>query len=202
MLFRTPAILPLLYPQLIWRILTSENKIYLTFDDGPLPGPTDFVLEQLKKFNAKATFFCIGNNVVKNNSLFRQIIEQGHAVGNHTYNHSKGWDTPNDKYLNDISACQDEMKGTTLFRPPYGRIKRSQIKQLGHFKIIMWDVLSYDYSNSLNSNRCLRGVIKATRPGSIIVFHDSDKAKKNMTYVLPRVLDHFMDKGFVFDSLS
>lgn len=202
MFFRTPSILPLLYPTLIWRIPTTENKIYLTFDDGPVPGPTDFALEQLKQFNAKATFFCIGNNVEKNESLFKKIEEQGHAVGNHTQNHKKGWITPNEEYLNDISLCQEKMKDTVLFRPPFGRIKRSQIKQLDNYKIIMWDVLSYDYSSAMNRDRCLQGVIRASRPGSIVVFHDSYKAEENMTYALPRLLDHFSQKGYKFESLS
>jgi len=200
--FRTPSILPLLYPTLIWRIPTTENKIYLTFDDGPVPGPTDFVLEQLKQFNAKATFFCIGNNVEKNESLFEKIGDQGHAVGNHTQNHKKGWITSNDEYLNDISFCQEKMKDTVLFRPPFGRIKRSQIKQLNNYKIVMWDVLSYDYSSTMNRDRCLQGVIRASRPGSIVVFHDSYKAEENMTYALPRLLDHFSQKGYKFESLS
>ncbi len=202
MFFRTPSILPLLYPTLIWRVPTTENKIYLTFDDGPVPGPTDFALEQLKQFNAKATFFCIGNNVEKNESLFKKIEEQGHAVGNHTQNHKKGWITPNEEYLNDISLCQEKMKDTVLFRPPFGRIKRSQIKQLDNYKIIMWDVLSYDYSSAMNRDRCLQGVIRASRPGSIVVFHDSYKAEENMTYALPRLLDHFSQKGYKFESLS
>ncbi|MEZ4946202.1 MAG: polysaccharide deacetylase family protein [Cyclobacteriaceae bacterium] len=202
MFFRTPTILPLLYPSLIWRVPTTEKKIFLTFDDGPVPGPTDFVLEQLKQFNAKATFFCIGNNAKKNESLFRQLAEQGHAIGNHTQNHLKGWGTSNEEYLNDIASCQKTIKDTNLFRPPYGRIKRSQIKKLDNYKIVMWDVLSYDYSSTMNSDRCLQGVIKATRPGSIIVFHDSYKAEKNMTYALPRFLDHFSQKGYKFESLS
>ena len=202
MFFRTPFFLPLLYPSLIWRIPTTENKIFLTFDDGPVPGPTDFVLEQLKAHQAKATFFCIGNNLVQNNALFREILEQGHAVGNHTYNHLKGWNTPNEIYLKDINACQDKIGNTALFRPPYGRIKRSQLKQLSSFKVVMWDVLTYDYSASLGKEQCLKGIVKATRPGSIVVFHDSYKAEKNMKYALPRFLDHFSSKGFVFDSLS
>ncbi|MEQ8363787.1 MAG: polysaccharide deacetylase family protein [Cyclobacteriaceae bacterium] len=202
MFFRTPFILPLLYPSLIWRIPTTENTIYLTFDDGPVPGPTDFVLEQLKKIEAKATFFCIGNNVVKNGSLFNEISRQGHAVGNHTQNHKKGWVTSTEDYMNDVLVCQEMMKESVLFRPPYGRIRRSQIKQLDNYKIVMWDVLSYDYSSTMNSERCLQGVIKATRPGSIIVFHDSYKAEKNMTYALPRFLDHFTQKGYKFESLA
>lgn len=138
----------------------------------------------------------------KNESLFKKIEEQGHAVGNHTQNHKKGWITPNEEYLNDISLCQEKMKDTVLFRPPFGRIKRSQIKQLDNYKIIMWDVLSYDYSSAMNRDRCLQGVIRASRPGSIVVFHDSYKAEENMTYALPRLLDHFSQKGYKFESLS
>lgn len=202
MFFRTPFILPVLYPRLIWRIPTSQNKIYLTFDDGPVSGPTDFVLDQLKTFKAKSTFFCIGNNVSKNPVLFDQIRIQGHTVGNHTYNHVKGWNTSDEKYLADVERCQKEINGSNLFRPPYGRITRNQIKQLHHFKIVMWDVLSYDYSQSISKERCLNGVLKATRPGSIIVFHDSYKAENNLKHTLPRVLDHFSGKGFEFESLS
>lgn len=200
--FRTPFFLPLLYPKLIWRILSDQNKIYLTFDDGPVPGPTEFTLEQLKKFNAKATFFCIGNNVVKHSSLFDQIKSHGHAVGNHTFNHIKGWNSTDDIYNKDIAECQQVIGGTQLFRPPFGRIKRSQVQQLQHFRIIMWDVLSHDYSKSISKNRCLSGAIRATRPGSIVVFHDSYKAEKKMTHALPRFLEHFSEKGFVFDSLT
>ncbi|MEP2667517.1 MAG: polysaccharide deacetylase family protein [Cyclobacteriaceae bacterium] len=202
MFFRTPSILPLLYPSLIWRVPTTEKKVYLTFDDGPVQGPTDFVLEQLQDYNAKASFFCIGNNIEKNESLFREITEQGHVVGNHTQNHKKGWVTSNDEYLSDVFDCQKKMKDSVLFRPPYGRIRRSQIKKLNTFKIVMWDVLSYDYSNSMNKDRCLKGVINASRPGSIIVFHDSYKAEKNLYHVLPRFLDHFSQKGYQFESLS
>ncbi|HOO09464.1 MAG TPA: polysaccharide deacetylase family protein [Cyclobacteriaceae bacterium] len=202
MFFRTPPILPLLYPRLVWRVPTDQNKIYLTFDDGPVPGPTEFVLDQLNVFKAKATFFCIGSNVEKNQTIFSQILNAGHAVGNHTQNHRKGWATSNDEYIKDIMACQNLMKGTTLFRPPYGRIKRSQARQLGLFKIIMWDVLSYDYSRSVTEARCLKGVVRAVRPGSIVVFHDSYKAEKKMTRVLPLFLDHFAQKGFAFETLS
>jgi peptidoglycan/xylan/chitin deacetylase (PgdA/CDA1 family) len=130
------------------------------------------------------------------------LEEQGHAIGNHTQNHVKGWVTSNEEYLNDVASCQETIKDTNLFRPPYGRIKRSQIKKLDNYKIVMWDVLSYDYSSAMNSDRCLQGVIKATRTGSIIVFHDSYKAEKNMTYALPRFLDHFSQKGYKFESLS
>lgn len=202
MFFRTPFILPLLYPGLIWKVPTIENKIYLTFDDGPVPGPTNFVLDQLKAFEAKATFFCIGNNVSSNINIFNRIKSEGHAIGNHTYQHTKGWSVPDDKYILDVEKCQEVIGKTNLFRPPYGRVRSSQLRKLNHFKIVMWDVLSYDYAKSINEERCLKGVIKAVRPGSIIVFHDSYKAERNMQYALPRVLDHFANRNFVFESLS
>ena len=200
--FRTPFLLRLLYPKLTWRISTEEKIIYLTFDDGPVPGPTEFVLDQLKAFQAKATFFCIGNNVVQHNSIYQRIIEEGHAVGNHTYNHLRGWNTSDDIYLKDIADCRQVLQNTKLFRPPFGRIKRSQMKQLSHYEIIMWDVLSYDYAKSISRERCLRGVISATREGSIVVFHDSIKANTNMSYALPKFLDHFTNKGYLFHSLG
>lgn len=129
-------------------------------------------------------------------------MEEGHAVGNHTFNHAKGWSTNNDSYLKDIADCQKVIGATRLFRPPYGRIKRSQLKRLSNYKIIMWDVLSYDYAKSISQERCLSGVIKATRQGSIVVFHDSIKAEKNMSFALPRFLEHFTNEGYLFHSLA
>jgi len=199
--FRTPFIFPLLYPRLIWRWPTTEKKIYLTFDDGPVPDPTHFVLDQLHLFNARATFFCIGNNVVKHSALFHQIKAAGHTIGNHTFNHVSGWGNSSEAYHQDVKRCQEVVGDTHFFRPPYGRITRNQINRLKTFQICMWDVLSFDYSALVNPERCLKGTIQATRPGSIIVFHDSYKAEKNMKYALPRFLDHFSERGFVFESL-
>ena len=179
----------------------ETNKIYLTFDDGPMPGPTDYVLQQLEVFNAKATFFCIGDNVNKHPDLFDQLRAHSHAVGNHTHNHLKGWNVNNEAYLENIVKCQQLIGDTKLFRPPYGRAKRSQLRQLRNYKVVMWDVLSHDYSKSLQPEKCLKGVIKAIRPGSIVVFHDSLKAERNMQYVLPRLLDHFANRNFEFVSL-
>ncbi|MGE0590349.1 MAG: polysaccharide deacetylase family protein, partial [Cyclobacteriaceae bacterium] len=169
---------------------------------GPVPGPTEFVLEELERFNAKATFFCIGNNIEKYPGVYQRILKEGHTVGNHTFNHTKGWTVSDDYYLKDVERCQSLVEPTKFFRPPYGRVKRSQLRKLVDYKIVMWDVLSYDYSNSVKKETCLKGVIRATRPGSIIVFHDSYKAENNMTYALPRVLDHFKQSGFQFESLS
>lgn len=211
MIFRTPFFLPWFYPELVWKTDTQEKKIFLTFDDGPVPGPTEFVLETLKNFNAKATFFCIGDNVRKHPEVFAEVVHEGHAIGNHTFNHLKGWNYPTSEYLNNVSLCatQFEVAGIPsslsnsqqLFRPPYGRIKRSQIKALSNYRIIMWDVLTHDYAKSYSPQRCLSGSVKATRPGSIVVFHDSMKAERNMKYALPRYLDHFSGMGFSFESL-
>ena len=209
MIFRTPFFLPWLYPGLQWRIPTGEKEIYLTFDDGPIPGPTEFVLDQLERCHAKATLFCIGENVSKHPEIFQAVARQGHAIGNHTFNHLKGWNYSVAEYLANIRLCQEEflksphsLRRVTLFRPPYGRIKRSQIRALKGYSIIMWDVLSHDYSRTLSPDQCLRGTIQATRPGSIIAFHDSLKAEKNMRYTLPRFLEHFTREGYSFKALA
>lgn len=211
MIFRTPFFLPLIYPQLVWRISTPEKKIFLTFDDGPVPGPTEFVLETLSRFNIKATFFCIGDNVRKHPQVFKKVVEQGHRVGNHTFHHLKGWSCSTHEYINNVELCDHQFNTTgiqlptsrdqNLFRPPYGRIKMDQIKSLSRYRIIMWDVLTQDYLQSNSSERCLRGSIRATRTGSIVVFHDSVKAERNLMYVLPRYLQHFKDEGFSFGVL-
>ncbi len=199
---------------------TAEKELYLTFDDGPIPGPTEFVLDELEKAHAKATFFCIGENVSKHPAIFQNVVSQGHAVGNHTFNHLKGWNYGVAEYLENTRLCKveflkhmpsplssrrgagGEVEGGELFRPPYGRIKRSQIRALEGYSIIMWDVLSHDYSKNISPDHCLRGSIQATRPGSIIAFHDSIKAEKNMRYTLPRFLDHFTRLGYSFKALS
>ena len=206
MLHRTPSLFPFLYPSLTWRIENASRELYLTFDDGPVPGPTEFVLDTLAAHNAKATFFCIGDNVRKHPDIFKEVIAREHAVANHTFNHMNGWKTNRSDYVQNIKQCQEEMARHTpvpaLFRPPYGRITRSQIKALPDFQIIMWDVLSVDYDRHLSAERCLKNTINAIRPGSIIVFHDSLKAERNMTYALPRMLDHFTQQGFQFKTLS
>ncbi len=207
--FRNPFFLPWLYPGLVWRLATDEKVIYLTFDDGPVPGPTEFVLDELARVRAKATFFCIGDNVRKHPAVFQRVIREGHAVGNHTFHHLSGWKTDDEKYLDDVALCRNEMMNgahqpsgpSNLFRPPYGRITRKQIAALKDYQIIMWDVLTNDYARHLSAETCLRGSLAASRSGSIVVFHDSLKAEKNMTYVLPRFLDHFSARGFVFKSL-
>lgn len=193
-----------LYPSFVWNMLRDEKTIYLTFDDGPHAFATPFVLEQLKLYNAKATFFCIGKNVVQYPALYEKIISEGHSTGNHTQHHLNGWNTNNNKYINDVNAAAMHIS-SNLFRPPYGRIKRQQAKQLisnnAALKIIMWDVLSGDFDTTITPEQCLTTVLKHTENGSIVVFHDSDKAWDRMQYALPKVLEYFSTKGYTFKAL-
>lgn len=204
---RTPFFLPLLYPSLIWRMPADKKELYLTFDDGPINGPTEFVLDELKKASAKATFFCIGDNIRKHPHIFKKIIDGGHAIGNHTFNHLNGWNTSIDLYLKNVALFDEQLSIanchlSTMLRPPYGKITYKQIRALKHYKIIMWDVLSQDYSKYLAPENCLRNTISVTRPGSIIVFHDSLKAEKNLRYVLPRFISHFAERGYTFKAIT
>ncbi|WP_293788442.1 polysaccharide deacetylase family protein [uncultured Pedobacter sp.] len=216
-LIKSPLLLKWYYPSLLWNKSRTEKVIYLTFDDGPIPNVTDFVLKTLKVFNAKATFFCIGDNIVKHPEVFEHIKTDGHAIGNHTFNHLKGWKTDDETYLKNTLKCQ-ELTQSHLFRPPYGRIKKSQIRSLKsqvgspayesqlktenfQLQIVMWDVLSGDFDINLSPEKCYQNVIKHTENGSIIVFHDSLKAFDRLEYALPRVLAHFSEKGFTFASL-
>ncbi len=198
---KTPSIVKALYRDLVWRMPDTEKVIYLTFDDGPIPEVTPFVLDELERYRAKGTFFCIGENIDKHPALFAKIKTAGHSIGNHSYSHLNGWQTPAKEYLNNIERCQ-QLTGTALFRPPYGRIKRAQAKALGTtHKIIMWDVLSGDFDQGISQEKCLRNVIRNATSGSIIVFHDSLKAQKNLAYTLPRTLAHFAKAGYRFGQL-
>lgn len=203
-LIKSPLLLKWYYPSLLWNKSRTEKVIYLTFDDGPIPNVTDFVLKTLKVFNAKATFFCIGDNIVKHPEVFERVKNDGHAIGNHTFNHLKGWKTDNETYLQNTIKCQ-ELTQTNLFRPPYGRIKKSQISnlksQIPELQIVMWDVLSGDFDINLTPEKCYQNVIKHTENGSIIVFHDSLKAFDRLSYTLPKVLAYFTEKGFTFSTL-
>lgn len=204
---RTPFVLPLLYPSLHWRFPSRAKQLFLTFDDGPIPGPTEFVLDCLANYGIKATFFCIGNNIHKNPLVFRRILDEGHQTGNHTYHHVSGWSKPSKAYLDDIALC-DQILGYTLdtcvkkpFRPPYGRISRKQIALLAGRPIIMWDVLSQDYNPHLSPDRCLHNTLKAIRSGSIIVFHDSIKAESNLVHALPRLVEECLTRGYSFSPI-
>ena len=195
---KTPYLIKKVYYSLIWDLKKGPKEIFITFDDGPNPVVTPKVLEILRKFSAKATFFCIGRNVERYPDVFEQIKKEGHAIGNHTYSHLKGWKTSNKEYYNDIELANTIIK-SNLFRPPYGKIKRSQLKYLRkHYNIIMWDVMSSDYSRIISKEKCLSNVINYVRPGSIVVFHDSEKANGNMLYALPQVLEKLSKENFVF----
>lgn len=199
---KPPKWLRFLYRNLNWSVDTCKKELYLTFDDGPTPIITDWVLAELAKYSAKATFFCIGRNVERHPSVYQKIIYDGHSVGNHTYSHLKGWNVSNDEYFNDTELAS-QFINSRLFRPPYGKIKHSQIKRLksNGYNLFMWDVLSEDYNQNISEEQCLINVTDNTQNGSIIVFHDSIKASANLKYALPIVLKTFSDKGFVFKSL-
>ena len=200
-LVKTPWLLKKLYPGCKWEFKTAEKNIYLTFDDGPNPEVTPFVLEELKKYNAKATFFCIGKNVKNYSDSYKQIIYDGHKPGNHTYNHLNGWKTPDRKYMEDIRKAAD-LVDTNLFRPPYGKITKFQIKALlgekFRLQTIMWNVLSGDFDEKITPENCYLNVVNNAGSGSIVVFHDSLKALPRLQYALPRVLQYFSTKGFQF----
>jgi len=204
-LVKTPFLLKKLYPKLIWHIDNDSRYIYLTFDDGPIPIVTPFVLNILKQYDAKATFFCIGDNVGKHPDIFAQIVNEGHAIGNHTFNHLKGWKTEDKTYLDNFLKA-DDLLHTNLFRPPYGRIKRAQIKLLQQakpeLKIIMWSILSGDFDIGLRPEDCLDNVLENTGNGDIVVFHDSLKAFDRLKYVLSWAMERWSKEGYVFKSLE
>jgi len=201
-LTKIPDIVKPLASDLIWNLSPQTQTLYLTFDDGPVVGVTDWVLEILDRYNAKATFFCVGENVERNPELFEQIIKQGHSVANHSYNHLNGWKTSNFTYYRNVLKA-DELIGSKLFRPPYGKITRQQVKSLKKkYKIIMWDVLSGDFDENLKSESCIKNVIKASKSGSIIVFHDSEKSKSNLMETLPEILRHYTVKGYSFKNID
>lgn len=197
-LIKTPKFVQTLFPNFIWNIDTSEKEIYLTFDDGPIPEVTPWVLETLDKYDAKATFFCVGDNVQKHPDIFKMVVDAGHSIGNHTFNHLAGWSTDNLRYFHNIRQCARLTK-SDLFRPPYGRIRPSQAQFLTrHYRIIMWDVLSGDFDQNTDREECAANVIQKVGPGSIVVFHDSLKAQRNMKYALQATLDHFGAQGYRF----
>ena len=222
---KTPRLLQRMFPKRVWSFPQDTNAVFLTFDDGPIPDITPWVIQELKKYDAQATFFCIGENIKKHPEIFRSLISEGHRIGNHTFNHLNGWKTNVSEYVKNVILSEAEANKwkekspiknlssiappdgragsakedhQSLFRPPYGKItsKQSKTLQKRGYKIIMWDILSADYNTSISKEKCLQNVLKSIEPGSIVVFHDSFKAEKNLRYALPKVLDFISKKGW------
>ncbi len=201
---KTPWWIKKLYPACIWEMQTDKKVLYLTFDDGPHPRVTSFVLNELEKYNAKATFFCVGKNVTQHNDIYQRILNQGHHAGNHTFNHLNGWKVKDMAYFKDIAEARKNID-SALFRPPYGRISKFQLRHLTdafEMKVVMWSVLSGDFDAAVSGESCLKNVLRSAKPGNIIVFHDSEKAWTNLAYALPKVLRHFSEKGYRFEKLN
>lgn len=198
-LVRTPRIIQSLFPRFTWRNSDHEKVVHLTFDDGPIPEVTPWLLEQLARYDAKATFFCVGHNVEKHPDIYNKVVEAGHLTGNHTYNHLDGWSTDNMTYLRNVRKAA-RMVNSNLFRPPYGRILPSQAHFLQrHYQIVMWDVLSGDFDPNLSPEDCLANVMDNVRPGSIVVLHDNIKSFKTLKFVLPRLLAELDAQGYRFE---
>ncbi len=208
-LFKTPKIIKWYYPNLIWNGNRDKSIIYLTFDDGPVPGVTDHILDSLGLFKIKATFFCVGENIEKHPHLFRRIYKEGHLIGNHTYHHLNGWNQSMRDYLTDIQQCSRVIgnngysSGMKFFRPPYGKIKKIAIDKIREdYHIIMWDVLSYDFSTRVSQERMLSKSIQHTESGSIIVFHDSEKTKNRIQFLIYQYIDYFLKKNYEFSTVD
>lgn len=209
---RTPSLLKFIFRNWVWRLSSRKKVLYLTFDDGPTPEITEWTLQELKKYEAKATFFCIGKNIAEHPEIFQKIREEKHAVGNHTNNHLNGWKTKTAAYLQNIEDAEkyfeenpkSKIVNQKLFRPPYGKITFSQSRKIRKkgYKIIMWDVLSGDFDPKISNEKCLKNVIRNIQNGSVVVFHDSDKASEKLKFVLPKVLEYYSAKGFIFSSIE
>ncbi len=210
---KTPVLAKKIFANYIWEMPSESKTLYLTFDDGPTPDVTNWTLDTLSHYNAKATFFCVGKNVSQHPEIFKNIQDKGHKIGNHTNNHIKGWRTSTKNYLANIKEAQKvidlqqnktDSRSQILFRPPYGQIRPKQgkaLKELG-YKVIMWNVLSFDWDKDVSKETCLENVLSNVKEGSVIVFHDSVKAEKNMRYTLPKVLEHFSQRGFTFKPIE
>lgn len=190
-----------LFPQYTWRIKSDSKTIYFTFDDGPCPGVTDEILTILQEYKAKATFFCIGNNVEQYPILYQRILDESHTVGNHSYSHASGWKMKKENYLQDVAMAK-KLIDSNLYRPPYGRLTRSQAQALQYnYSIVMWDVMPGDFDPNISADQCYSNIIKNTSSGSIIVLHDSEKAKKTVLEVLPKVLNYYNKQGYDFKKI-
>ncbi len=193
-------------PACTWQGKSEKNEIFLTFDDGPIPHVTEWVLETLERFQAKATFFCVGDNIQKHPGIFQKILDQGHSIGNHTYHHLKGWKTPNPVYFENIQKWEETvaehdfvLNNKPLFRPPYGQISPAQANYLKlKYEIVMWSIITGDFDRTLNQENCLIKSLKMTEAGTVIVFHDSLKSEANLKAILPRYLEKILNAGFTF----
>ena len=200
-IIKIPSFIKFIFPSLVWNKERSKKNIYLTFDDGPHEVLSDFILDELKKYQAKATFFYLGRKVEKFPKIIKRCIRENHKLGNHSYSHPNGWKTNNKKYYEDIKKAS-KLINSNLFRPPYGRIKISQIRQLKkQYKIVMWDVLSWDFDKNTSAIECYNNIIKNTSSGSIIVLHENEKSLKTVKEILPKILNYFNSKGFSFEIL-
>ena len=198
-LHKTPKAIRVFYPSFVWNIKDKYPSVYLTFDDGPVPGVTDWVLDTLKDFNIPATFFCVGDNIDKHPVLFSRILEEGHGIGNHTNNHLDGWSSKSDLYIQNIDKCEYKLPEQSLFRPPHGRINLKSKKHIqSRYKVIMWDILAGDYRKNIKPKMAVQNCIQKLEYGSIVLFHDSKKAEKNMKAMLPLFLEQTMKLGFQF----
>lgn len=206
-LHHTPIFVQKILPSYTWRRKNAQKVVYLTFDDGPIPEVTTWVLQLLALYNAKATFFCVGENIQKHPEVYKQVLAEGHSVGNHTYNHLKGMNVSDEEYIENTKLCAEAMSKEPfvgkLFRPPYGKIKFSQtrkLKTLG-YEIILWDVLTGDFDAKLTKEKCLSASLNATKSGSIVVFHDSLKTYEKLQFVLPQYLKVLSEQGYQFRAL-
>lgn len=204
-LHKTPRMLQWLYPGMVWHGSRLDPVVYFTFDDGPVPEYTEFILNTLKEYGAKGTFFCVGDNIRKYPAIYQKVLDEGHSTGNHTMHHVNGWQMNAPDYIREVRECQEEIcrfkRHSVLFRPPYGRITRSQLTGLKDYRIIMWDVLSGDFDVRLSPSKCLENTYKSVRNGSILVFHDNEKARDRLLYVLPRLLERLQVDGYSFRHL-
>jgi peptidoglycan/xylan/chitin deacetylase (PgdA/CDA1 family) len=207
--FKTPKLFEFLYPEAVWHGKRDKKRIYLTFDDGPVPIVTEYILDLLAEHKIKATFFCVGENVVKNPEIFVRIIKEGHDVGNHTHNHLNGWRVKEQEYINNIKLCEEAFQqlgynsNIPLFRPPYGKIRKKTLKKIGEdYKTIMWDVLSYDFSYKVSIQKCLSKSSKYTKNGSIIIFHDSIKSFDKIKLVISQYIKYMKEKNYEFHIIS
>lgn len=197
-LTKTPNVVQRMFPKRLWRV-DDPGAIYLTFDDGPIPELTPWVLDQLKQYDARATFFCIGRNIDRNPEIFERLRTEGHTVANHTQDHLNGWQTSTGAYLENMQLAAGNFRDEErYFRPPYGKISSAQARALQEdgYRIVMWDVLSYDFDRTVPEEKCLENTIDNLEPGSIVVFHDSKKAERNLRYALPRTLEYITEKGW------